>query len=474
MQQMHVRHSFHLVRLALNKSGSLLPLYAITVGVLIMAIGSAIDIARAFSAKSAMQTALDSGSTSALAHYRKTRSASEAENHLRAVIANTLAKNGLNLADGGTENESSAKNGEVILSNAQISEETHSVSPSLSTKYRTSVMGIFGFTDIDIKVSAAASFSAGQIEVAVALALTEELCAAKNTQCSTGTKLSGLKNATISLLEIVMTTPAARVAIIPYSNAVNVGSYVEAATNAPQTIQGTDPNNKQKPKKKKANQTCRGKKCVTLYRTNCVVERDSRARFTNEQPSQGSYSNPVWATSPSAPCIPADTDTLLPLSDQKSLASDYINNLTAAGQSAGHLGISWAWYTLSEEWASFWGSEQAPAKKGTVTKSVIFLADGDFTLHSDAQNCSGTKYCDQSYIDTDETCNAMKNDGITIYVVAYQNDSSAYSRKGLEKFIQCASSGKQYMASTPQELQNVFLAIAQQLTSGVGQIILMN
>ena len=468
---MHELHKEHLSTFFKDVRGAILPLYAMVFASLIIATGSAIDIARAFSAKTTMQSALDAASTSALAFYRKTGSAKDAERHLRELVAKHLANNGLTLAGSNDDaGGSSSKSGDVILSNAGIQSGAQSVSPSLSTNFQTLIMGIIGLTDIDITVTATATFSSSNVEVALALALTQELCDGNTAQCQISDALDGLKDATNALLNAAAPSASTRYSIVPFSSAVNVGDYVEAATNTPETIQG-DPKSYNK---SEANVNCTGNKCMTLYRTNCVSERDGGAGRTNDPPASGSYSDPIWTTSSPHECVPGDTNVVLPLSDNKKTISKYVDSLVAEGKSAGHLGISWAWYTISEEWGAFWGNEHAPKTKKEVKKSAIFVADGDFNLHDDANSCRGTKYCNQAHVDAEHICIAMKEAGIIVYTVAYDNSGSSFSRKGLENFSQCASSGKHYSANSPDELRQIFLAIAQELASGNGQIVLIN
>src|SRR5262249_10950053 len=137
---------------------------------------------------------------------------------------------------------------------------------------------------------------------------------------------------------------SSRVALAPYSSAVNVGStYYKKVTN--QTLSGS---------------------------WSSVVERSGTYAFTEDAPAsnkwlgsfkskkssaQGDYASIVQNYSSNVP----SSSLISPLSTDKTALTTVIDGFSANGTTAGHLGVAWTWYLLSPKWSSIWTGTTTPA-----------------------------------------------------------------------------------------------------------------
>ncbi len=69
--------------------------------------------------------------------------------------------------------------------------------------------------------------------------------------------------------------------------------------------------------------------------------------------------------------------------DRVTLRSD-INRFAADGWTAGHIGIAWGYYMLSENWRWLWKPSERPALYADkVKKIVVLMTDGQFNTYYD-------------------------------------------------------------------------------------------
>jgi Flp pilus assembly protein TadG len=256
------------------------------------------------------------------------------------------------------------------------------------------------------------------------------------------TKLKGMQDASKELVDIVVQpnqlTYKSRVAIVPYSSAVNVGStYYNAVTN--KTLSGS---------------------------WSSVVERSGSSKFTDDAPAankwlgsfkskksgaMGAYSSYVQDLSSNVP----SSSKMKPLSTDKTSIKSTIDGFSANGTTAGHIGVAWTWYTLSPKWASVFsaagGSPDAVDANATL-KVAVLLSDFDMNSYYESGNGNSTTQ-------TAALCTAMKAAGITVYTVGYGVDMSNTNAKNL--FENCATSAQhRFTPVTIEQLKTAFKEIA--------------
>ena len=218
---------------------------------------------------------------------------------------------------------------------------------------------------------------------------------------------------------------------------------------------------------------------TTYYLSGCVVERTGTQKYTDAAPGtnqyvMGEYTSNYTTVKGKKTGVCTVQSTVLPLTSDKTALLNEINSLVAGGDTAGHLGTAWAWYTLSPNWNSLWPSNgAAPYGSANLQKIAILMTDGDYNIQysskgigvdnnytgscPDAANgCSGAQALSQ--------CAAMKAAGITIYTVGFTIPSS--DTTAINLLTQCASDpSKFYSAADGTQLQQAFRDIAIKLSS---------
>lgn len=269
---------------------------------------------------------------------------------------------------------------------------------------------VAGVNEMTIPIAASTAFDKTDVEVGLALDVTGSMG---------GQKISDLKLAAKDLVDILIpdggTTNSVRIGLAPYATSINAGSYGPVVTG-----NGS---------------------------ADCVYERGGAEAFTDAEPVAGSmlgYNGSTWC--PSA--------EVYPITDNKAELKSRINGFTAAGWTAGHLGVAWAWYLVSPEWASIWPASSAPVPYGTsnTVKVVVLMTDGRFnTAYVGSNGNSGNQ--------ARALCTEMKNDDVVVYSVAFKAPSSA---QALLK--DCSSSPDTYFpAKNGTELRAAFQSIARNI-----------
>ncbi|HJQ57592.1 MAG TPA: TadE/TadG family type IV pilus assembly protein [Vineibacter sp.] len=254
-------------------------------------------------------------------------------------------------------------------------------------------------------------------------------------------KLQGMKNAAKGLIDIVVQSSQApqtsRVALVPYSSAVNVGStYFTAATN--KTLSGS---------------------------WSSVVERSGSSAFTDDAPAAGKWLGDLKTKKANAhgpystfvqtlmSNVPSSAK-LVPLSSDKTSLNASVDAFTASGTTAGHIGAAWTWYAMSPKWSGVFSGGSTPnAYDATQTHKVaVLLSDFDMNSYFETSNGNATTQ-------TQALCNNMKAAGITVYTVAYGLNASDSTAVNLWK--NCATSvDTRFSTSTVEGMNAAFQAIA--------------
>ena len=191
--------------LARNKHGNFEIITALLLPVLLAAALGAVDIARAMATKQRMQDALDAAALY-VAH-----STTNADTDLQSDGSKVLAANLFGVD--GVLTSSSFANGE----------DGHTVVADAQVELPTTILGLFQNNKITIGVHSEVTRASHNVEVALVLDTTGSMI---------GQKISDLKVAAADLIDIVVqdeqTPTYSKVALVPYSMAVNAGSYAQA------------------------------------------------------------------------------------------------------------------------------------------------------------------------------------------------------------------------------------------------------
>ncbi|MCR9080547.1 MAG: pilus assembly protein TadG-related protein [Hyphomonadaceae bacterium] len=217
-------------------------------------------------------------------------------------------------------------------------------------------------------------------------------------------------------------------------------------------------------------------KTYTLTST-CVWERDGTEAFTDTTPGTGAYlahrqawfeedsnhrDGGVWKVGhPNRPdhswyrgteCRNA---TPLGLTNNRTRLNTYVDNLTAGGGTAGHLGVGWSWYLISDSWGGIFTGASTPLSftEPDSEKVVILMTDGEFNAEIFPEQGSSD---DQAR----DLCDGMKRKSIKVYAVALNAP-----RAGREVLAYCASGADYYFEpETAAELTEAYRKIATSIS----------
>lgn len=381
-----------------DAGGTVAPIFGLMTLVFMFVIGVTIDGSRAFQASSEVTTALDAAAMAAAKEMRNNSAVTDDE--LQALAATYFASN-LEVTGGVG----------IIFDQLTLTSDRvkGSVTLSVDTRLPTTFSRLLAVNEIQIPRSATAIDGTREIEMSMMLDLSGSMV---------GGKISDLQVAAKELVKIVLGAndmgAKNRIAIAPYSSAVNVGS-------ASGPITGLFDSNK------------------------CVTERTGSNAFKDKGPS-GGLLNKKTKSCPASEVVP--------LTDNESRLTDHISAMQAGGSTAGHIGIAWSWYLISPEWASFWPPESTPKPYSSdVMKVAMIMTDGEFNTSYESGN-------GDSKTQSEKLCDGMKAAGITIYTVAFQAPASAIP---ILKY--CASSEDHFFdAQNGDNLLQAFREIARRLS----------
>jgi Flp pilus assembly protein TadG len=214
----------------------------------------------------------------------------------------------------------------------------------------------------------------------------------------------------------------------------------------------------------------------TTTKNPCVVERTGTQKYTDAAPASGQYvmvhSSSSSKVSPTCD-LPAAAEAL-PLTNNKTTILSKINGLNTAGSTAGHVGTAWAWYMLSPNWSSLWPSSSTPAAYGAdkLKKIAVLMTDGEYnTQYTSAgydDGSSSLTSCPKaangcSSAQAVSQCTAMKAKGIEVYTVGFQLGGSQIAIDTLSK---CATDSNHfYNSTTGDALKAAFRDIALKIST---------
>jgi len=310
------------------------------------------------------------------------------------------------------------------------------VSGSALVDSKTYFLGIMGMDSMSASVeSAAVPPAARPIEIALVLDVSGSMSEDLNGK----TRMKRMKEAVNDMFdtldEELPSGAKVSASVVPYSTSVNLGDYSQvfgavSVSGLPKPAFGSDV---------------------------WAAERSVLASGTDFTLSD---------VSPVVSAIPFVTETemgngdpvarLSALSDNIAGVRTTVDAMTPDGWTAGHIGMAWGVYSLSNKWASVWPQDPKPA--ADADKIIVMLSDGQFnTTHNigDASNADGVH--SDAYFQT--VCDLARAQGITIYTVALALDPVSEAKLGA-----CVGpGGKLYTADSANELSNAFKDIARRL-----------
>jgi Putative Flp pilus-assembly TadE/G-like/von Willebrand factor type A domain len=391
------------------------------------------------------------------------------------------------------------------------------------------VLGINRLTILSPNVSEAAVAEAGSVapssdlEISLMLDVTGSMCNDDNGPCTSGTKITALKDAASQLVDTVVWQDqskfTSKVAVVPFSTRVRVApdasgsSIMKKLTDLQPTWTGWY--NVCTAGTGGGGSESSGAWTCTKYQPQivnnwklmpCVSDRFYNAGWkfdlTDDEPGSDSWLNAHdgsrmpegpdsssanatsktgnssgdlaehWNYSPDGKCADvAEANEVLPLTNDKAALKSKINGLEAYGATGGVLGTAFSWYMLSPEWKNVWTGLSQPKSYDLLTetneqglpklrKIAILMTDGVYNTYR------SWKDQDINMLSTNarQMCKNMKAKGIEIFTVGFQLDSLSAAQKSVATAMlqECATSADHfYNSADPTALKTAFADIAK-------------
>ncbi len=410
-----------------------------------VAVFGMVDVSRASAAKGHLQDALDAA---ALAAARSTATTDEG---LQTVGEGVLVVD--LVGSRATLKSSSFK----LADNAVVASATAKMTPVIA--------GLWLDGDMEIGAETEVVRASKNIEVALALDITGSM---------SGSKISDLRAAAKELVGMIIQsqqTPFySKVALVPYSMGVNVGSYAAAVRGTPAGGTCTTPGCE------KFTFTTAAGGTSTRTISTCVSERTGPEAYTDAAPSTA-FVGRNYAGSGN-PCPAA---SIMPLSSDETALKARIDTLQASGSTAGQIGLAWGWYMVSPSFGYLWPSDDSrPAPYGgdDLLKVVVLMTDGEFNTtyckgviskdatsgsgsSSDKINCNATN--GNAYAQAEALCDAMKAQGVVIYTVGFALSGNSAAENIMEE---CATDADHmFLPDSGADLKVAFRAIGQDINA---------
>lgn len=457
-----MRHSLNkLGAFSCDGSGQFAVIGAITMSMLALSVGFAVNTAQALLIKSSLRDALDAAVTS---------------------TARDITTGKIKVADAGVSidrflqansNADFAVGKKFTLTNVTVDKAAHTVEATAVANVQLA-FPIFTTKDPRVSSTTAAVYSDKTIEVAMMLDITGSMA---------GQKIKDLKTAAENAVGVMLDgqdpkNPRIRVAIVPYAEAVNTGKlagdnvFVElpGGSDLPPLLDEII-------------------SVVAPSRPdNCATERkdkDGNADFSDDAPDaerknkKGKFylarinrddriSTDWWGNTT---CPKAE---IVPLTADKQKLIDTIDDFKASGVTAGGIAAQWGYYMLSPKWRQTikkadLGDGPAKHDANKVAKVAILMTDGQFnTAFAGVTGTPQMQQGDKARSYAQNICNNMKDDGIQVFTIGFDLDDPSMSKaerdaaKGVLKNCSSKDEGsiKHYFeASTGEELDAAFKEI---------------
>lgn len=413
-----------------DERGTMAIILAVSIVILVVVVGLAVDSGRAYSASTKVTAAAD---TAALAAAKLLEDENLSDSDLRQVAAKAFAANIRQL-----------ELGDVSITNftAFIDRTNSSVKVTANVSVPTTFARLGGVSSIDFTPNTTVTLKAKKIELALVLDVTGSM--------NLDGRLAAAKFAAKELVDaLYVSAPlkgSVKLSLIPYAGAVNLGSAAATASNGASS-------------------------------DNCVVEREGPSAYTDDPLDANAYFKVTNATD--APKYSCPSNRIIPLSDlydksDRDAFKSNIDALTASGWTAGHIGIAWGWNTLSPNWDwPYLGDHGKDYDPNKVIKAIIIMTDGMFnTAYKNgglATEVAGTNE-DKTVVGSSpyqalQLCNAMRNplnpdETIQVYTVAFNAPPAAAAL-----LTDCSGASRFYSAQTASQLSAAFQKIVTNLTS---------
>lgn len=395
--------------IAHDERGTVAILFGVFAMVLMLAIGIATDQARYYDSTSKMAAAADAA---ALAAGRAMMNGAMSDEEIAALGQRFFDQN-----FSSDSNFAHVNSVQVIPNRADSTIEV-----KVDAAVPTTFMRLAGVQNVAAPVDTFTTFEAADLELGMALDITGSM---------RGRKLTELKSAATDLINVLLPggdrPNKVRIGLAPYSAAVQLGDHAAAASNS-------------------------------TSRDGCVRERTGASAYNDDSIRDGGAYRGRGLLTDIDPTegrqgYVCPSARVVPLTDDRDTLTASINDYTADGSTAGHIGAQWAWNLVSPNFASLWPADSEPVAYGDrkTTKAVILMTDGIFNMAYANGNSSAQAL---------SICSGLGDKNVRVYTLAFQAPVTA---KAMLQDCADRAGGEFLDAADGEELRQAFLKIAQSL-----------
>lgn len=388
--------------------------------------------------------------------------------------------------------ESAGGSVEITDFSFELNEDREFITMTATGEVPTIFMRVFGRDMMEVTSRTVIQRQTKGMELALVL---------DNTGSMWGSKFTAMRDAAYDLIDILYgdedEVDNLWVSLIPYTATVNIGpwrtSWLESTDRAVMSpgdfsTQGWKGCVEARPAPNDGNDVLPSTEAFTSY----FYASTTRTQDNNWPPlvtsiadqNEGSGSDRNTARGPNIGCGPPIT----PLTASRTTIDAAIGNMGPwhRGGTAGNLGLSWGWRTISPDWRGWWGGETPathPLDYNTdfMDKVVVILTDGqnqfydhdggggpasDYTAYGRLEELGvATLGAGRAILDTRmaATCEAMKDEGIRIYSITFGPSPDATAQ---DLFRNCANTpAMHFHAPSNADLAAAFQAIGGELAN---------
>ncbi len=404
-----------LIRFQNDQRGSIAIIFALVIIVLIGAVGLAIDYGRTFSVASKLRAAADAAALAGakLLDESVTNETIEttADNYFQTQVT-TIGAGGLTASP----------------LRVSIDRDASSVQVESDVSVGMTFAQLLNVPSIDFEVSTTVVYKIKKVELAMVLDVTGSM--------NNNNRLDGVKTAAKNIIDTLVNDTVGkhnRIALVPYSASVNVGSTYRDLVSGGNSLDG-----------------CVMERLLPDNRDTDEVSGGNNNYAVNGQLNSGTNDRYICPTA-----------EMMALSKNATALKNAIDSYTADGWTAGHIGLAWGWNTVSPKWKTIFTGDAEPGEYGNenYVKAVILMTDGAFnTAYSGGDSEADQKA--ESEARTLALCTNMKAQNIRIYTVAFEAPAEA------QTLLQsCAQTGNYFNATDSNQLNSAFQSIAENLRS---------
>ena len=461
-----------------DEKGNFLMIFAFATAVIFLSAGLAVEYSQAINIKTRVTNALDAA-TLATARAISIGDITEAEGeaYLKDVF---MANIGIDALEG---SRYTVKNivintvSQTVSAQATYDQDLDFISVGKAAKSQ------------DVASMSAATYGLADIEVAMVLDTTGSMG---------GAKIQALRDAaTLGVEELLsVNSPGdekVRISLVPYAYAVNTGPLAKYVypdfeyrrSNAPKfnaELYASTGTGYVMSDFLANNQTLvdGGYAFDNDPDDDCGTDRKRPLSGTSYQISDANPSYGMISRDPRLPNGMCPSVALMLLTSDETALKNRIAELPASGYTAGHIGLQWAYYTISHKWADYMPSGSKPGDmsdpNNEISKYIILMTDGEFnTAYADVDrygyNWSAGNYGTKSTTFTGNMCTDVKNNGIKIFTIGFQLTNAT----AISMLQSCATPDQgditfHYAPDTADELKDAYEQIASRSSSeGSGQ-----